>query len=568
MISKINGVILLLLATFVSPLMGQELITQVDKTTVSIDEVFLLLVRAKNIDTNTEPDFSKLTKDFDILSRQLYQQNSIINGRRSSEKSWKLSLKAKREGSISIPVLALEGFKSNTVTMNVTADDNASQIEDQIRFEMKVNKKTAKLNEQVLITLRLTFSTSINIVEFNPLSIAGVELSPLEPKEYQIVDNGISFSVYELRYVLFPKETGVITIPKQKFQAILRQQSNYRNKPQKVVTLYAPAIEVEVSKLPEEVTKNGLMVADDVQLTETWSNENDQITLGDAITRKIILNVSGADRGTLPLVTLPTISGVNVYAEPASINHRENSSGVLIIKEQSFALVPTAAGRIQLPELSIRWWNAQTQRIETTTLPKRTLQIQPKLETKNSLDTELKEEGSRLVKTDVVDRPVNKWLLVINVVLVLIVFLLLFIIYKLRFSVQKVHHVESTNLDLLKRERALFSVVEKQFRQGDIVEIDNAILHWANHCHSLSLLPMAGIKGISLYAADDLIQWFDTVNCYRYGKEEKKVDLDKRILLSLGAARAKILKQSTLHTPSHPAASQSLLSHLYPVKKG
>lgn len=55
----------------------------------------------------------------------------------------------------------------------------------------------------------------------------------------------------------------------------------------------------------------------------------------------------------------------------------ENSGTVVGVREEEYSIVPQQVGTITLPEIKITWYNLQTKRTETSTLPEKTITVAP-----------------------------------------------------------------------------------------------------------------------------------------------------------------------------------------------
>ena len=73
-----------------------------DRTQIEVNETFTLIFEA-NSDTDDEPDFSPLEKDFQVLGKSTGSNISLINGQYTRSKKWNVSLIALHKGNITIP---------------------------------------------------------------------------------------------------------------------------------------------------------------------------------------------------------------------------------------------------------------------------------------------------------------------------------------------------------------------------------------------------------------------------------------------------------------------------------
>jgi len=90
----------------VSALSWAELTARVDRNILDTNETVQLVVRYSGQAITSEPDFTVLQKDFDILSSNRQQQYSWTNGQSQSYTDWNMVLMPKRSGVILIPSIS------------------------------------------------------------------------------------------------------------------------------------------------------------------------------------------------------------------------------------------------------------------------------------------------------------------------------------------------------------------------------------------------------------------------------------------------------------------------------
>src|SRR5690606_16105695 len=66
-----------------------------------------------------------------------------------------------------------------------------------------------------------------------------------------------------------------------------------------------------------------------------------------------------------------------VYPDQPALHDARSRDGITGTREEKAALIPQQAGTFVLPEISIPWWNTQTNRLEHARLPARTVDVKP-----------------------------------------------------------------------------------------------------------------------------------------------------------------------------------------------
>jgi len=450
-------IIILLNVLTLSSVNAKSLSASIDRNEVGIADTFTLTLVAQDIVTLAQPDFSAMANEFDILSQRVSHNIENINGVNNQSITWSLQLRPKKLGSLLIPSFSLSGEKSNSLTVLVKKTDIAQQDNKDFQLQLLANKASAKVNEQIIMTLRLTFAKNVNALEASQFVLDNARIEKLADKNYETTINGRNYGVYEISYAVFIHEPGEIEIPVQQVKIGLGQRSFFNNRNTQTLALQSNPIKINVSAIDDAQQQN-VLIADDLKLNESWSGLNDSLNLGDSITREITLQATGVLAQTIPPITQAQISGLKVYPEPASKEELKTAKGVSVIRSRSFAIVATQAGELVLPEIAIPWWNTQTKKFETALLPEKKIFVKAAPvsdDTINSsqLNEQLSGNGGALSKTlqqtdtqslavvdkeninsepvtQIVENPVNKWLIVMIVFLLLVIALLIVLLLR------------------------------------------------------------------------------------------------------------------------------------------
>ncbi|MES2662893.1 MAG: hypothetical protein V4629_06290, partial [Pseudomonadota bacterium] len=98
------------------------------------------------------------------------------------------------------------------------------------------------------------------------------------------------------------------------------------------------------------------------------------------LTRQIEVRVVGQTESHIPTLEVSAPSALKVY--PDQMQGQDSldwQRGVLGIKRQIFAIVPTQIGLYELPEVKLEWWNTSKKQYETSVLPRRLIQVVPQV---------------------------------------------------------------------------------------------------------------------------------------------------------------------------------------------
>ena len=144
--NKMKIGLLLACALFSVSLNGAVTAT-VDRNTVSEFDLLTLTIRVSGGEPDRAPDFSAISRDFDIINTQTQQSSSIsfINGRQTSSVrvDYVLTLRAKRLGRLSIPPIRVGNEVTSAIPIQSVPRSVAEtrRMNQQVFFETSVDTK-------------------------------------------------------------------------------------------------------------------------------------------------------------------------------------------------------------------------------------------------------------------------------------------------------------------------------------------------------------------------------------------------------------------------------------------
>ncbi|MCY1425000.1 Oxygen tolerance [compost metagenome] len=195
--------------------------------------------------------------------------------------------------------------------------------------------------------------------------------------------------VIEVRYAIFPQKSGVLNIPPQVFSATLVDPGSdtsyqpFGPRPGKLSRVNSPRIPLTVLPKPADYPADvPWLPARNLVLTESWSPDPGNVQTGDSLTRSLMLNVEGLSSAQIPPLPATRAQGLRRYPDQPQLGNRIDERGLIGSREEREALVPTTSGRLELPAVSITWWNTRDNHLERSEIAARTLEVavNPELE--------------------------------------------------------------------------------------------------------------------------------------------------------------------------------------------
>jgi hypothetical protein len=369
------------------PALAANITAKLDRNPVQMDESFHLIYEAdSNVD---DPDFSVLSKDFDILNSSQSTNMRSINGNWSLKKTWDLALMSKQAGVFTIPPIPFGNEMSPALRITVknsvssTAPQKPGDPGANIFIEVDTDVKQAWMRQQIIYTIRL----------FSNIPVGRPTLSQPETDDpdtiffklgdvnnYEAFRNGERYAVSELKFAAFAQHSGELTFKPVLFEGLIatgQPRSLFDTFNQRGITkrLRSAAVTVKINPIPADQDASKWLPASQLTLVEEWSSDISQLKAGEPITRTISLIAKGLTAEQLPDIKTADIQGLKQYPDQASLSNDHSNSGVTGTRIMKTALIPSQSGDYTLPAMNISWWNTSTGKAEVATLPAEVLHV-------------------------------------------------------------------------------------------------------------------------------------------------------------------------------------------------
>ncbi|HET7842785.1 MAG TPA: BatD family protein [Xanthomonadales bacterium] len=327
-------------------------------------------------DAGAQPDFQPLAKDFELRGTSSSTQMSFVNGQGSTKVLYAVVLEPREAGTFTIPSLAVGNARTNPIALTVLPSLPASaQRGDAVYMEAEVDTATPYVQQAVLYTIRLHFAVTLvdgAIDARTPDNATSQQLG--QDRQYEQTEgNGRTYRVLERRFVLVPERSGRMELPAPRFRGRgLSGMDPFTRGGN--VSAVGPALALDVKPAPADAPQPWLPAAG-AKLTRNDVPTSAQA--GEPVTIDIALTVDGALASQLPDVELPPVPGAQVFPEPQQRSDALAGSALQATLRRRFAIVPNAAGRLEIPAVRVRYWNTTTDRADVAELAPLVLDVAP-----------------------------------------------------------------------------------------------------------------------------------------------------------------------------------------------
>jgi len=349
-----------------------------DRNPVSLDESFQIIFTANDTPDN-DPDFSPLEQDFEILGQSQSSNSSWINGQSSKTIQWTVNVMAKHPGSLVVPAVKFGDDVSQAASILVTqaTANKAVDTEDDLFLEVEATPQSPYVQSQVLYTVRLYRRVEIAQASLNEPELGDAVIEKLgDDSNYNTQINGVNYLVTERKYSIFPQKSGSLTIKPLMLTAevVANTRPNFNgffnSQMTKTKKISSKSVTLDVKPAPATFTGKHWLSAEQLVLKEEWSGDNQQMKVGEPLTRTLTLLAKGTTVGQLPEINIGKIDDrLKTYPDQPVLQEQKKPEGLIAFREEKIAIIPSKAGFYKLPAIEIPWFNSQSQKMEIAKIP-------------------------------------------------------------------------------------------------------------------------------------------------------------------------------------------------------
>ena len=383
---------LLALLLFSGPAVSAEISATLSRNPISIDESFQLILESDSA-TDGDPDFSVLERDFRIVSQSQSQNIRMINGKVSRSTTWNLTLLAQQTGRLTIPAVAFGSDSSKPLTIMVkrAAPPQQGLSGDDIFLKVEAKPMQAYPAAQILLNVQLYRAVSTDNASLSPPESDDPDLLVKklgEDEQYETNIGGRRYLVVERRYALFTQKNGALNLAPLVFQGEVLKPGSRRDNlfgspfgrfgaPGEIRRIQSNPISITIEPAPSLAAGEPWLPSSNLQLVENWGGENRQFTVGEPVTRTLMLFADGLTSAQLPELKITLPEGLKQYPDQPVLHDRESKEGITGIRQVKIAIVPSRSGSFTLPAIKLDWWNTTERRMETASIAEQQIEVLP-----------------------------------------------------------------------------------------------------------------------------------------------------------------------------------------------
>ncbi len=330
-------------------------------------------------DTEGDPNLEPLKNDFDIINSASSSQFQLINGTFTRNYLWRYTLQPKKAGQLTIPSLTVGNQK--TQATQVAVNVNQSTNDDFILIS-EVDRHRQYVGGEIFYSLKLLYNGEIG-GNINRPDLSGYKSIALsQNKRYRTVHNNKHYQVIEWQHIIQPERSGTIELRPAIFNGRVRSNNQFRG-----LQLKSNAIVIEVLPQPSNWPQSvSWLPAKGVKMWESWEPRSPNWEVGESITREIQIEVLGVLPEQLYDIDVQAPNGIKVYPQTPKREGANLEKGLRSRLIQKWVFIAEKPQDFDLSAVSLTWWNTETEEIEVTTLPLRSVSVTPSSGATNPAD--------------------------------------------------------------------------------------------------------------------------------------------------------------------------------------
>ena len=140
-------------------------------------------------------------------------------------------------------------------------------------------------------------------------------------------------------------------------------------------SLQTEFLDIKVTVPPGSVAGEVIVSARDLSAIESWSPKPGNAKVGDAFTRTITLRAREVPAMLLPPPNFDEPAGFAIYPKPPQIRDESKHGEFVGVRIDTVTYISEHAGKFEIPELAVRWWDPDKKQWQIKRFPAATLEV-------------------------------------------------------------------------------------------------------------------------------------------------------------------------------------------------
>ena len=333
-------------------------------------------------------DISPLEVDFEVLEVKSKVNRVDLGDEVSNRMQWKIKITPRRYGELRIPSLTLGDRTTSEMWLQVKQPTMAQREAEKILLNIDAIPSRPYVGEQIEIKIRLRSNmplTEEQLLEPEADNVASYRSGDESRYSEKIADE--TFEVLERSIVLIAQKTGKLDIKPAVFKGKIESRELVSSA--RAIYRNSESLSLLVREPAKAFSGRHWLPASQIELTQNWQGIGEQLQLGDSVSRQITIRALGLPAEALPDdLLLVESEQFKVYADQSKRSQDFQGKDLEGKLTQSFEIVLTGSGVIDLPELVLPWWDIDEELEKQVVLPGKRLEVVTPIASPNQAQNE------------------------------------------------------------------------------------------------------------------------------------------------------------------------------------
>lgn len=274
---------------------------------------------------------------------------------------------------------------------------NGPSFAQQFHTEVRTNKSSVFVGEPIEVTIGVFTTTWFTRgVDLGNISVPGTFTVYFRPVSKSQTINGKQFTGVELIYNVFPYEAEDFVFPSLEIEVESPAVGDFVGV-KHIVRSAERAISVK--PVPAEFKRSEWLVAQNLNVRESWSGNKSQVKVGDVLVREINRVAAGTVPELIPPTEWNSIPGVSQYPSRSEVESNKTKAAISATRIEKTRYLFEKEGEVVIPEKVFTWYNPYQKKLYKRTVKASTIQVRanPNLGVLNSVRDSLQAEQEVLV---------------------------------------------------------------------------------------------------------------------------------------------------------------------------
>jgi hypothetical protein len=209
------------------------------------------------------------------------------------------------------------------------------------------------------------------------IQVSGAILVALESQGVRLNETleGQAYTGQRYELSLFPQRSGRIAIPPVSLDIEISQWGSQSQKGvQKKAT---PPVDFMAELPPGSETVPGLISTTQLTAEQRWDPDIKKVAVGEAVERTLQLSAEDISAMAFTPMSFAGNDSVDVYPRAPEVEDRYNRGTLSGRRTERVTYLFKKSGSVELPAITLTWWDLQNKKLREAVLPSRVIEIFP-----------------------------------------------------------------------------------------------------------------------------------------------------------------------------------------------